>query len=745
MDSIFYFCYAYARKHKKEVRTYFLSITLCLFCMTFIMMYKATSYQDTVTKNSYYSGDHHLLVENNFKLPSYIDEDEVTKVEIGLKGSMFYEEEQAVELYALKDVCDNKPLAKLQGRMPKHQDELCINEQYAGDYAKQIGDEIYLTNQNGEKERYVICGIYDQLSSVLSFEQFRQVFFTFDTNIDTQYQYIWIQNLDAPTAALLSQDYGLSCNVSKLSDIQIVSNSLSIKLLKIGFIVSVVLIYIMLVFVTIIDYEKKKRYMKQLTQIGTSKRWIYLFLCFSTISINLLSFLIAMLLSYLCVLFIYHYVVVESVKYLMMLISMIVLISIVYIVLMNVKNKTFEYCYNEKDDKRDIIVLMSKRINQKYRLSHFISFIMPCICITYFIVNTSIVYPMFERENIETDYVVIRSNYQDKHTTLTTDLELIEQFSQFDTLRQHQISIHLSLSNASIINQRIDGMENPLLSISIVRNSDMALSDEVAYFQNYYDIVLQDGTIQSHQMYDINKELTFKASQYVETNGQYEFESKSWTIPVASQEEVDMYFERDQCEEVNKSTSFFSCNLYVTEKFYMDYLYNDVFVNTPYQWFVTLHGDEEKILNQVQEIRKNYPGFIRDINNGSALLQKEQSFERMEQMYFKMYFVISLMLMGTMFVLLSQISKLRTYQNINTYKQLNMLGWTKNDKVHYVLYEHCLLLVKVIMMSVVLMIVANLLILVPLKYQLRIEMMITVLFIYFLYKLYEILYSYLKL
>ena len=63
-------------------------------------------------------------------------------------------------------------------------------------------------------------------------------------------------------------------------------------------------------------------------------------------------------------------------------------------------------------------------------------------------------------------------------------------------------------------------MENPLLSISIVRNSDMALSDEVAYFQNYYDIVLQDGTIQSHQMYDINKELTFKASQYVETNGQ---------------------------------------------------------------------------------------------------------------------------------------------------------------------------------------------------------------------------------
>ena len=36
--------------------------------------------------------------------------------------------------------------------MPKHQDELCINEQYAGDYAKQIGDEIYLTNQNGEKE-----------------------------------------------------------------------------------------------------------------------------------------------------------------------------------------------------------------------------------------------------------------------------------------------------------------------------------------------------------------------------------------------------------------------------------------------------------------------------------------------------------------------------------------------------------------------------------------------------------------
>ncbi|MEE0831346.1 MAG: hypothetical protein UIM26_07780, partial [Longicatena sp.] len=138
MDSIFYFCYAYARKHKKEVRTYFLSITLCLFCMIFIMMYKATSYQDTVTKNSYYSGDHHLLVEKNFKLPSYIDEDEVTRVEIGLKGSMFYEEEQAVELYALKDVCDNKPLAKLQGRMPKHQDELCINEQYAGDYAKQI-------------------------------------------------------------------------------------------------------------------------------------------------------------------------------------------------------------------------------------------------------------------------------------------------------------------------------------------------------------------------------------------------------------------------------------------------------------------------------------------------------------------------------------------------------------------------------------------------------------------------------
>ena len=50
-------------------------------------------------------------------------------------------------------------------------------------------------------------------------------------------------------------------------------------------------------------------------------------------------------------------------------------------------------------------------------------------------------------------------------------------------------------------------------------------------------------------MYDVENELNIKASQYVETNGQYEFESKSWSIPLASQEETDNHFNKNVSEE----------------------------------------------------------------------------------------------------------------------------------------------------------------------------------------------------
>lgn len=734
MHSIFYLYINNYRKNKKEVRTYILSILLCIFCVNFILICMKSNQQEVLEYNSFYYGDYHLLIEKNDNVPVYVKE-KIVSLDFGFKDHVTYKNNDSYDLYAVNNVSDKKPLAEMQGKLPSTSSELCITKQIADDYQLKVGDYIHLKNEINSV-RYKICGIYNGISTPFNMQFNHQILLTYEESISKEYSYIWVEGLTSDVANKLMQDCGLTCNISLLSNIQIISESISLKLLNAGFVISVLISCIFLTAFMIMEHEKKRDLVKQLKQVGFSKKDIKLYMILNSLVPILIGFVLSMILSWIVALFRYEIVYINVFTCLIELILLIIFVCCLNVFLLKLTSKEHSYRYAKKDDDKKIIKLLCDRTNQKYYLSHCFSVFMSVICILYFVLNCSLMYPYMKDLTNTENVVTVRLNERNDISLLQKDLEFINLLTKNEVVNEFNANTSVSLPNAAVYNPKVDDNLECVLDLNIVSDSSYTLSNTYAYFQNCYDVLLKDGSIETKSKYTLIDELEIRTSQYVEKDHDYVLVSKKIIVPIGNQKETDMYFDRNQYTEEQDGILYVD-QLYVTADFFMKYLYDEMYEDTPYYCFVKLYGDEELIISHINNLRNEYPNTVREVYHHSSEQLKADRLTNQEQLYFKTYLFISIIMMLAMFIMIKQISDVQCYQNKKIFKTLETVGWTNKQKLYFVLYNQMKLIFKTFVITSILLLVINAVVSVMIEFILFIIIVYVFYNVYVGYRLYK--------
>lgn len=747
MNSIFMLYRAYIRKNKKDFFRYLSCICLCFFCIHFALLCQSSSYKDVVTYNSFYSGDYHLFLDATSTLKPYISEKEYDQVGYGYLDSITDKMNLTIDLYAITQKCLYKPLAELNGRMPNQDNEICIYKQYADDYGIKINDVIKLKRLNHHPKEYIVSGIYNkEASPYLNLNQ-NEVFITFDEEVQPQKNFIWISEINDTTAAQIIQDYNIQSNTMLLSSIQILSDSIMLKLIQTGIVISMLLVCGFLILFIVMDIEKKQTHIQQLKQLGASKHFVFIYTMLYSLFITSFSFVTSFFIAYLCISLRFKEVVISSSTHFNVFVFHIILVCLIHVMMMKQNKQKTTVALKKTKHHNSFIRLIVQRLHQKSRMTHVCSLLLTSVCILFFIINTSIMFPFMNQVSSQEQYVLVRLNYQDNKTYVSKTFQFIEELLDIPNVNHYDANVHFSLSNGTITAPRCDEKEGNFLSLNVVFNDEYQLDDQVAYFQNYYDVCGGEEVIESYQIFELEDVLTFQTSQYEELEDEIQLHTKNFSIPIAPQKISDLYFPRVKIDveqvSLEENVQMADCGkLYMTPTFFIKNIYAEMFDGTMFEGYIYLYGNETQILSKCNEIRRNYPGFVRECSTQDDVLMHENLIYQNEKAYFQTYFLVSMIIIVTLFVLFIQMASLNFYRNKNLYRQLNQMGWTNTHIIRYCIYDIMFSQFMVLFIVALLLFMIHSLILQPMNNQIRLEMVIFILILYLLYMVFTIVKQY---